>query len=186
VTASLFYLYLAGFILSRGLRDGLNRVFSLLCALFGLWAASFAVMHAFHAPEMAYAAYTISALAWCLYSGMAAHVLLYIAGSGLTRNPWFVTALYAPGILLLAMQWTGHFLGFALYRHPLGWIEIPLTDSPWPSSSLSAGDCEARCGANESSRPFSRSAYPSPFYFVLYPTSCFRLSACTPCHHSRR
>jgi|GEM_PF-1619843 len=131
VTASLFYLYLAGFILSRGLRDGLNRVFSLLCALFGLWAASFAVMHAFHAPEMAYAAYTISALAWCLYSGMAAHVLLYIAGSGLTRNPWFVTALYAPGILLLAMQWTGHFLGFALYRHPLGWIEIPLTDSPW-------------------------------------------------------
>ncbi len=129
--SALLYLFLGGFVLSRDIRSGQNRVISGLCGLFGLWAGSFAVMHMSRDVGLARLAYNVSAPAWCLYSGMSAHAIFYIAGDRFAKSGWAYPVLYSPGILLVLLQWTGRFQGFDFLLLETGWVEVPMTTSPW-------------------------------------------------------
>ena len=132
IAAALIYIMLGIYILSRDRYSGLNIVYSLLCALFALWATAFAFMHVSADLSEAYVLYNLSAPGWCLFSGFSLHVMLFIAGKkALLRKWWLYALMYFPGSFFTVMQWAGIFNAFRLVRMGPGLLEVPDPHSAW-------------------------------------------------------
>ncbi len=132
ITASLIYVILGFYILRRDRYAALNIVYSLLCALFALWAFAFAFMHISTDLTEAYFIYNLSAPGWCLFSGLSLHVMLLIAGKNeLLKKWWLYPLMYIPGVSFTVLQWAGVLKLFKLVRFGPGFLEVPITDSIW-------------------------------------------------------
>jgi PAS domain S-box-containing protein len=132
VAAGLTYIMLGFYILRRDLYSTLSITYSMLCALFSLWAFAFAFMHISTDINTAYFLYNVSAPGWCLFSGLSLHVMLLIADKkDLLRKWWLYLLIYMPGCFFLSLQWIGGFKIFNLMRLGPGFIEVPDTSSVW-------------------------------------------------------
>ncbi len=132
IVAFVLYCLLGVYIIRLDHRSPLNRIIFFCCAIFAVWALGFAVMNSSGDMAVVNRWYDISAIGWCLFSGVALHFNISFTAKKAVKRSWlFLALLYAPGLVFLARENMGVFMA-ADFRFVLfGYAEVPPPLSPW-------------------------------------------------------
>ncbi len=119
-------------ILKRGDKQGLNRLFALLCASYAWWSLCYVFLYPAPTEEACRFWFRLSAFGWTQFSGLTLHFTMLLTGqTSLLRRKWFCAALYLPGFILLARALTGTVTAGCFEAGPLGWVPVIEKGNPW-------------------------------------------------------
>ena len=132
IVVSVLYLYLGGYILRSNPREPLNRVFSLICLSFFLWAFA----HAFfpEAPDkrLAWTWYKVAASGWTVAPPLLLHFFILLSGHKVwLERRWVLAAIYLPSFCFLGQALFGTLGVVDFVSTPFGWSDVY---GPWTIS----------------------------------------------------
>ena len=128
----LVYLSLALYSLRRDRLSPLNRVFSLLCASFALWAFSSTAVNLTGSGAALKFWIALGAAGWCFFAGLFLHFILLLTGKRrLLRGTPARAALYAPALFFFYLEVAEVLTVENYVTGSFGKIEVPPSWSAW-------------------------------------------------------
>ncbi len=131
-TFVLFYLFLAGFALYRGLRNRANQIFAVFAMLLAIWALSYTFIFSAADKEQVMLWYRFSSIGWTLASAAGFH-LWFILTRRHAKNfhILFPILFYVPGIVFFIASLNGFLFAYDFIPVSYGWRELVDSASPW-------------------------------------------------------
>jgi PAS domain S-box-containing protein len=128
----LVYLSLALYSLRRDRLSPLNRVFSLLCASFALWALSSTAVNLTGSGAALKFWIALGAAGWCFFAGLFLHFILVLTGKQrLLRAKLAWAALYVPALFFFYLEVAEVLTVENYVIGSFGKIEVPPSWSAW-------------------------------------------------------
>jgi len=121
----LISVYLGAWMLYKGPRERLNRVFALLTAAIAFWAIADVGIRTAAASDIALAWARISGFGWIFIGATFLHfVLVSTRREKILENKLSYLALYGPGIFFLGILWLTGEIYSGMQQAPLGFVAI--------------------------------------------------------------
>lgn len=130
--AFIVYLYLGIYTYRLDPKSKLNRIFSLACIDFAIWAFVYTFFYSASDKETAWFWYKISSVGWCFFPGLVLHFFITLTEKeNVLKKWWIYLVLYLPGTAFIYRALTGTLLVIGFVYKGLGWCEIASSNSIW-------------------------------------------------------
>ena len=121
----IIYLSIGGFVFYLNPRSHLNRLFSLICLAFAVWAFAYSFFILAPDKESAWLWYRVSAAGWTLVPALIFHFILKLANKeSVLRRRWILFLIYLPGCFFLFKSTTGILFTQDVIHSRLGWVGV--------------------------------------------------------------
>lgn len=131
-TSVLFYLFLAGFALFRGLKNRANQLFAFFALLLVAWALSYTFIFSAADKDVVVWWYRFSSVGWTLASAAGFHLWFVLTRRHAKKFHILLPILfYAPGIVFLIAALNGLLFAYDFVPVSYGWREMINSLSPW-------------------------------------------------------
>ena len=113
-------------------RERLNRMFSLSCLCFAIWALGVAFECGAHDKESVWFWWRLGALGWAAFPAVYLHMFLLFTRKGrdTTGSRWLLL-IYAPAVLFLVLAFVPGTIASDYVSGRFGWYQLSATGSPW-------------------------------------------------------
>jgi diguanylate cyclase (GGDEF)-like protein/PAS domain S-box-containing protein len=130
--AFIVYLFLGIYTYRLDRCSKLNRIFSLLCMDFAVWAFAYTFFYSAPDKQTAWFWYHVSSPGWCFFPALTLHFFLILTGHKAILGKWWAyPLLYLPGAMFMYKTLTGTLLVSDFVYQGFGWCEIALSGTLW-------------------------------------------------------